>query len=232
MRDKLSTGYSCLHQTLKKIFSKTKFIYTYSVSENVYLYNFVCNFEMPICFRLMLLSVLWQIFSHWWFEIIDGRCYCHLLSGICCPLCSFVADVISHCSNWNCYFNLFVLFGGWCYCQMSSWRCFTTTEAWVGWCYCQVADVKPLNEHKLADVIAKWQMLKLLQGGCVVAEVNYFSFSSEVLTRTLSQTCGRWYLPTFLLRDGSLTLMYRASFILIWFKASVVVKHHPLDIWQ
>ena len=129
MRDKLSTGYSCLHQTLKKIFSKAKFIYTYSVSENVYLYNFVCNFEMPICFRLMLLSVLWQIFSHWWFEIIDGRCYCHLLSGRCCPLCSFVADVISHCSNWNCYFNLFVLFDGWCYCHMSSGWCFTTTEA-------------------------------------------------------------------------------------------------------
>ena len=47
----------------------------------------------------------------------------------------------------------------------------------------------------------------------------YFNFSSEVLTRTSSQTCGRWYLPTFLLRDGSLTLMYRASFIvLIWFQ--------------
>ena len=96
---------------------------------------------------------------------------------------------------------------------------------------CLVADVKPLTEHNLADVIVKWQMLKPLKGGCVVADVidsgrwknhrvNYFSFSSEVLNRTSSQTCGRWYLPTFLLRDGSLTLMYRASFIvLLWFKS-------------
>ena len=34
-----------------------------------------------------------------------------------------------------------------------------------------MADVKPLDEHKLADVIAMWQMLKPLQGGCVVADV-------------------------------------------------------------
>ena len=47
----------------------------------------------------------------------------------------------------------------------------------------------------------------------------YFNLSSEVLTRTSSQTCGRWYLPTFLLRDGSLTLMYRASFYLFWSSA-------------
>ena len=52
----------------------------------------------------------------------------------------------------------------------------------------------------------------------------YFSFSSEVSTRTSSQTCGRWYLPTFLFRDGSLTLIYRASFIvLIWFKSSLPI---------
>ena len=89
-----------------------------------------------------------------------------------------------------------------------------------------MVDLKPLDEHKLADVIAKWQMLKPLQGGCVVADViasgrwknhkvNYFSFSSKVLNRTSSQICGRWYLPTFLLRDGSLTLMHRASFIVL-----------------
>ena len=34
-------------------------------------------------------------------------------------------------------------------------------------------------------------------------KVNYFSFSSEVLNRPSSQTCGRWYLPTYLFRDGS-----------------------------
>ena len=95
---------------------------------------------------------------------------------------------------------------------------------------CLVADVKPLLKHELADVIAKWQVLKPLQGGSVVADViasgrwknhkvNYFNFRSEVLNRTSSQTCGRWYLPTFLLRDGSLTLMYRASFIVLIFSS-------------
>ena len=36
---------------------------------------------------------------------------------------------------------------------------------------CLVEDVLPLLKHELADVIAKWQMLKPLQGGCVVADV-------------------------------------------------------------
>ena len=35
----------------------------------------------------------------------------------------------------------------------------------------------------------------------------YFSFSSEMLSRTSSHMCGRWNLPTFLLRDGLLALM-------------------------
>ena len=43
-----------------------------------------------------------------------------------------------------------------------------------------------------------------------------------MLARTSSQTCGRWYLPTFLFKDGSLTLIYIASLIvLIWFKSSL-----------
>ena len=57
-----------------------------------------------------------------------------------------------------------------------------------------VVDVKPQTErHKVwSDVIAKWQMLKPLQGGYVVKDViasgrwknhkvSYFNFSSEVL---------------------------------------------------
>ena len=78
----------------------------------------------------------------------------------------------------------------------------------------------------VADVIAsgRWKSHK----------VNYFNFSSEVLNRTSSHTCGRWYLPTFLLRDGSLTLMYRASFIvLIWFKSSLptILKLLMVTLW-
>ena len=33
-----------------------------------------------------------------------------------------------------------------------------------------------------------------------------------MLNRNSSQMCGRWYLPIFLFRDGSLILIYRASF--------------------
>ena len=43
----------------------------------------------------------------------------------------------------------------------------------------------------------------------------YFKFSSEMLSRTSSQICGRWYLPIFLLRDGLFTLMYRASVMVL-----------------
>ena len=40
-----------------------------------------------------------------------------------------------------------------------------------------------------------------------------FILSSELLSRTSSHTCGRWYLPTFLFRDGLLTLFYIDSFM-------------------
>ena len=48
-----------------------------------------------------------------------------------------------------------------------------------------------------------------------IALVNDYSFSSEMLNRTSSQICGRWYLPMFLLRDGSLTLINRASLMVL-----------------
>ena len=56
----------------------------------------------------------------------------------------------------------------------------------------------------------------------VICCIFYFNLSSEMLARTSSHTCGRWYLPTFLFRDGPLTLMYMACLIaLIWFKSSL-----------
>ena len=39
------------------------------------------------------------------------------------------------------------------------------------------------------------------------------NFNSDVLCRTSCHTWGKWYLPMFLFRDGSLTLMNRASLI-------------------
>ena len=41
----------------------------------------------------------------------------------------------------------------------------------------------------------------------------YFIFSSELLNRTSCHICGRWFLPTFLFRNGLLTLMYIDSFM-------------------
>ena len=43
----------------------------------------------------------------------------------------------------------------------------------------------------------------------------YFSLSSGLLHRTSSHMWGRWYLPMFLFRDGLLTLVYRASFMVL-----------------
>ena len=42
---------------------------------------------------------------------------------------------------------------------------------------------------------------------------SYLSLSSMLFIRTSSHTCGRWYLPMFLFRDGLLTLMNIDSFI-------------------
>ena len=52
----------------------------------------------------------------------------------------------------------------------------------------------------LADVIA------MVADGIATGQL-YFSFSSEMLSRTSSHMCGIWNLPTFLLRDGLLALM-------------------------
>ena len=62
---------------------------------------------------------------------------------------------------------------------------------------------------QLADVIA------MMADGITTKGLFYFSLRSEVLNRTSSHMCGRWYLPMFLLRDGLLTLMYNASLNLI-----------------
>ena len=90
-------------------------------------------------------------------------------------------------------------------------RCYSHYRVvWVGRCYCH----------------GRWNS----QGSFII----YLSLSSEMLARTSSQTCGRWYLPTFLFKDGSLTLMYIASLIvLIWFKSSLptISKLLMVTLW-
>ena len=91
-------------------------------------------------------------------------------------------------------------------CQATYWHV-TATEG--GRCYCQVAD---------GMVTVGW-----VTGGCYYqvgiwychGSVIYFILSSEMLNRTSSQMCGRWYLPMFLFRDGLLTLIYRASLMVL-----------------
>ena len=106
------------------------------------------------------------------------------------------------------------------------WQDGTATLCMVledGKCYCQVTDgIATLY------IVRRWQMLLpsgrwnnhlgrvMMLGRCYnqVGTWNshrvYFVlgyFSSEVLYRTSSQMCGRWYLSIFLFRDGLLTIM-------------------------
>ena len=55
----------------------------------------------------------------------------------------------------------------------------------------------------------------------------YVILSYEVFNRTSSQICGRWYLPMFLFRDGLLTLIYRASLMVVmrfWSSLLTILK--------
>ena len=62
----------------------------------------------------------------------------------------------------------------------------------------------------------------------------YFRFSSEIFNRTTSQICSRWYLPMFLFRDGLLTLIYRASFMVLmrfWSSLPSMEKLSIMTAW-
>ena len=125
------------------------------------------------------------------------------------------ADVIAFKCNGRCYCHVFI------YIALTNMH-LTVVKADVvclvedgkstfvrcikcGRCYCKVANGIPPG-WRLADVIARWQMEWPLY---------YVIFSSGMLSRTSSHICGRWYLPTFLLRDRSLALMYIASFMAV-----------------
>ena len=112
-----------------------------------------------------------------------------------------------------------------------------------GWCYCQVADGFATACRYMADVIARWLLQLPLQvggwqmlwsaGRCYLPG-QFFNFSSEMLNRTSSQMCGRWHLPIFLFRDGSLTLIYRASLMVLmrfWSSLPTISKFSMLMLW-
>ena len=63
---------------------------------------------------------------------------------------------------------------------------------------------------------------------------SYFYFSSEVLSRTSSHICDRWYLPIFLFRDGLLTLINNDSFIHLlrfWSSLLTILKFSRVMLW-
>ena len=122
--------------------------------------------------------------------------------------------------------------------------------SWGSWCYCYffVADVITTFVYcVLADVIAMVVDVKTTQGRWYMADVIaicgwcyyhivsiYFRISSEMLTRTSSHICGRWYLPAFLFRDGLLALIYRASFMVLmrlWSSLPSIVKLSTVTSW-
>ena len=81
----------------------------------------------------------------------------------------------------------------------------------------------------VADVIAKVTDGIAYHGGCRGIDICYshkwqmewplgqfsFNLSSGMLNRTSCHMCDRWYLPIFLLRDGLLTLIYKASLMVL-----------------
>ena len=121
-----------------------------------------------------------------------------------------------------------------CYCSMF--------VVWLPDVIAMAADVIATSIYSvLADVIAMvvvvittqgvyidWQMLRPYVWLMELPQVSiYFKLSSEMLSRTSSHMCGRWYLPMFLLRDGLFALMYRASFMVLkrfWSSLPSMVK--------
>ena len=64
--------------------------------------------------------------------------------------------------------------------------------------------------------------------------LGQFNFNSDVVCRTSFHIWGRWYFPMFLFRDGSLTLINRASLIALvrfWSSLPTIVKLLMLMLW-
>ena len=198
---------------------------------------------------LMPTCLLWQMFWPLLFmsDGIDMRpdvmalifcdwCCCHLcICLVTDVVVTFevefcLTDVIANVEHFNC---CKVTYHGWCYCH------------WVllGWCYCLCIVLRLMLLPfcgwcccLVADVIAKWLMLNPPMG---VWQMLWplgqcFNFNSDVVFKTSSHILGRWYLPIFLFRDGSLTLMNRASFIALvklWSSLPTMLKLVMLMLW-
>ena len=185
----------------------------------------VCNlcfyFGWCYCQLLCFLYGRWWCCSIWlMFVLADVIGICFVVVGITTLIISctkrYTTVVVS---LWQMLLPgwLMVLPCGWCFHHY-----FVFLFCWQmllpgGWCFCHYYVVLFCwqmllpggwwNAHHGCGwqmLLPKWQMDQPL-GQC-------FNFKSEFLCRTPSHMWGRWYLPMFLFRDGSLTLMNRASY--------------------
>ena len=125
---------------------------------------------------------------------------------------------------------------GRCCCHYGWWYCHLMI--WYDWC----DFVWQMLFAKVADGIA-------YQGGCGLwsdvitmsgrwnshwVTLFYFNFSSGLLHRTSSHMWGRWYFAMFLFRDGLLTLIYKASFMILmrfWSSLHTMLKLSMSTSW-
>ena len=186
-----------------------------------------------ITLRLMFLPVLfdvgWCYYQHmWWMFYPHIATWEDIIWLMLLPYMS-VADVITTEADVIACYILFYFIIGWCYCQYVADVIATFGVMWwqmllpSGRCYghCRVGD--------------GWWLILLPPGRWYCqGSMMYFNLSSGMLNRTSSHICGRWYLPTFLLRDGLLTLMYRAYFITLlrfWSFLPTMLKFSTLMLW-
>ena len=140
---------------------------------------------------------------------------------VCLDRC-YCLKVVTDVKTTRCYDLIY--YNGRCYCQdvivvdVISINCFNML---YGKCYFPCSR---WNNHCRVGVFVA--DLGHVADGIATGSV-YFNFSSKVLNRTSFHMCGRWYLPIFLLRDGLLTLMYKASLIVLmrfWSSLPTILK--------
>ena len=151
-----------------------------------------------------------DVIAHFWFFLFYGWCYCHWLWQMLLPLIIIIlnmADVIAMCICGWCYYHWADVIAHYIIVYLADVIAILVADVitTVKMCWLMVLPSGRWYSHwrvedGVADVITTGLML--------LPWVNlYFNLSSGMSYRTSSQICGRWYLPTFLFRDGLLTLI-------------------------
>ena len=139
-----------------------------------------------------------------------------LMTSFCCLQVSFLR-LKGKCSHlWFylefCYYYFFVHVRYWCY-YLNRWHLFILWSYFILFLfYCETSWGTDVLVQR--SFVVGWTSLSTDVMVLRLFSFIYFVFSSGVENRTLSQMCGRLYLPIFLLRVGLWTLMY--IFLLLW----------------